>query len=65
MKNLFNRFAREESGQDLIEYALLCTFIGFVGIATWDLVRAAINTTYTSWNSNMNAAWEPPDPSGP
>jgi pilus assembly protein Flp/PilA len=30
MKNLFNRFAREESGQDLIEYALLAGLISIV-----------------------------------
>ena len=27
MKNLFNRFVREEQGQDLIEYALLAGLI--------------------------------------
>lgn len=30
MKNLFNRFAREEAGQDLIEYALLAGLISLV-----------------------------------
>ena len=30
MKNLFNRFVREDAGQDLIEYALL---IGIIAIA--------------------------------
>ena len=30
MKSLFNRFVREEQGQDLIEYALLATFISIV-----------------------------------
>jgi pilus assembly protein Flp/PilA len=30
MKNLIDRFAREESGQDLIEYALLAGLISIV-----------------------------------
>jgi Flp pilus assembly pilin Flp len=30
MKNLFNRFVREEEGQDIIEYALLAAFISIV-----------------------------------
>ena len=30
MNNLFNRFVREEAGQDLIEYALLAGLISLV-----------------------------------
>lgn len=30
MKNLFNRFVREDAGQDLIEYALLAGLISIV-----------------------------------
>ena len=33
MKNLFNRFVREEQGQDLIEYALLAGLISLASIA--------------------------------
>lgn len=33
MKDLFNRFVREEEGQDLTEYALLVALIAFVVIA--------------------------------
>ena len=35
MKNLFNRFVREESGQDIIEYALLAAFISIVA---WSII---------------------------
>jgi pilus assembly protein Flp/PilA len=41
MKALFNRFVREEKGQDLIEYALLIVFIAIV-VA---LVLPAVGTT--------------------
>ncbi len=32
MKDLFNRFVREEEGQDLTEYALLVALIAFIVI---------------------------------
>ena len=32
MKNLLNRFVRDEQGQDLIEYALLAGFISLVAV---------------------------------
>jgi pilus assembly protein Flp/PilA len=37
MKNLFNRFAREDAGQDLIEYGLL---VGVITVGTIVLVTA-------------------------
>ena len=33
MKNLIQRFIREEEGQDIIEYALLAAFISIAAIA--------------------------------
>jgi len=33
MKNLFSRFVREESGEDLIEYGLLAAFVAAVATA--------------------------------
>lgn len=36
MKNLINRFVREEEGQDIIEYALLAAFISVVA---WLVLR--------------------------
>jgi Flp pilus assembly pilin Flp len=62
MKELLARLLVEESGQDLIEYALLTTFIGLAGGIGLSLIRPAINGTYVSWNTSMNTLWEPPDP---
>lgn len=58
------RLVDDERGQDLIEYALLTTAIGFAGILVWDLVRAAIGNTYGSWETGVNAIWESPNPAG-
>jgi Flp pilus assembly pilin Flp len=52
----------DEQGQDLIEYALLTTVIGFACIAVFDLIRGAIALAFSSWNSATNNNWYPPDP---
>ena len=62
MTDFWRRLLADESGQDLVEYALLTTFIGLVGGATWGLVRGAISTTYQSWGTGVNNVWRPSDP---
>lgn len=54
----------DEEGQDLIEYALLATFVGLVGAAAFASLRTAIQNTFTSWNSGNNNNWQMPDPGG-
>jgi Flp pilus assembly pilin Flp len=63
MTREIGRFIRDESGQDLIEYALITTLIGLVGILGITAFKAAINSTYSSWNTTVNSLWVPPDPS--
>ena len=62
MNELLGRLLKDETGQDLIEYALLTTFIGLAGAIGLSLIRTAINTTYVSWNGGMNNLWQPPNP---
>ena len=47
MKNLIQRFIREESGQDLIEYALLAALIAVVLVARHELVTGGIVGVFT------------------
>ncbi len=47
---------REESGQDLVEYALLLAFIALVCILGMQQLGTAINATYWSVNSSLAAA---------
>ena len=52
----------DESGQDLIEYMLLTSFIG---VASWVGVlalEAAIRVTYQTWDTASQSVWEPPPP---
>ncbi|HXT72032.1 MAG TPA: hypothetical protein VN700_19920 [Vicinamibacterales bacterium] len=64
MQDLVERLLHDESGQDLIEYALLTTTIGFAGILVWSLVGNAIRGTYSSWVSGVDSLAVPPAPSG-
>jgi Flp pilus assembly pilin Flp len=63
----FRRWLREEHGQDLIEYALLCSVIGFAGVVAFSFISDAMNTTYSSWDTAVqsDALVEVPDPVGP
>jgi Flp pilus assembly pilin Flp len=62
--NLLRRWLLEEDGQDLIEYALLSSFIGFSAWAGASYLRTALGTTYSAWDSNYqsDALVEIPDP---
>ena len=60
---LLDRLIVEDEAQDLIEYALLTGAIGFAGVIGFNLIGAAINAVYGSWDGGVNSLWEPPDPS--
>jgi Flp pilus assembly pilin Flp len=64
MAGLVRRWYSDESGQDLIEYALLTTFIGLAGFVGINALGGALNTTYTSWDvaGQSDALVEVPDP---
>jgi pilus assembly protein Flp/PilA len=47
MASLVKRFARDESGQDLIEYGLLAGTISVVALAVFDSVGTSLNDFYT------------------
>jgi Flp pilus assembly pilin Flp len=51
MKNLFLRFVKEESGQDLIEYTLLLAFVALVSAAVF---IGAGQTTAGIWSITSN-----------
>lgn len=56
LKNLFNRLVRDEQGQDLIEYALLATFVSLLAIVGAGLLGTALNNWYSKVASNVNTA---------
>jgi len=57
------RFLVDESGQDLIEYALLSALIGVVGVLAWLNIKSGIGSAYSSWDSGVqNLSACTPDP---
>lgn len=46
MKSLFNRFVREEGGQDLVEYAFLVGLIALVAYLGVTTLGTIVNTYY-------------------
>ena len=55
MLHLFARLIRDDSGQDVLEYALLGAFIATVGIAAWESVGVRIAAAYTGWDSGVQS----------
>lgn len=56
MKTLALRLMRDEEGQDLIEYALLATFVSLVAIAGATLLGTALNNWYGQVSNRVNTA---------
>ena len=56
LKNLFARLVRDEQGQDLIEYALLATFVSLVAIGGATLLGNALNNWYSAVGTRVDGA---------
>ena len=61
---LLRRLLLETSGQDLIEYALLTTLIGFAGAAAWTAMQTSVGNAYGSFSDALWDNWELADPVG-
>jgi pilus assembly protein Flp/PilA len=57
-------FVRDESGDDLIEYALLAALIGIVGVIAFNAMSGKMGTAYSNWNTNATDKWVPCPPGG-
>ena len=56
MKNLINRFVREEEGQDLIEYSLLAALIAVASIVAMNLLGTKIAAIFGRVGASLDAA---------
>ena len=54
MKNLIQRFIREEEGQDIIEYALLAAFISVIAILAVTTIGTKVNTIYEGVSTQLS-----------
>jgi hypothetical protein len=66
-RSLFFRWLTDDSGQDILEYVLLCSFIGFGALVSINLVNAAMKDTYSAWDAaaQSDELVEVPDPAEP
>ena len=55
VRELFNRFVRDDDGQDLIEYALLAGFISLVAVVAITSVGQGVNGVYGDLNTQVLA----------
>jgi Flp pilus assembly pilin Flp len=55
MKNVLVRFVREEDGQDLIEYALIATFVSLAVVVGAQTLATALNAWYTRTGARVDA----------
>ena len=56
MKTMFNRFVREEQGQDLIEYALLAGLISLASIVAITALGTALQGHFNNAAASVTAA---------
>jgi len=56
MKNMFMRFVKEESGQDLIEYTLLMAFIALASAAIFIGAGSSVKTIWNTANNQLATA---------
>jgi len=56
LKNLIARLVRDEQGQDLIEYALLATFVALVAIVGATFLGQQLNIWYNAVGTNVQSA---------
>jgi Flp pilus assembly pilin Flp len=56
MKNLIARFVREEAGQDLIEYALLGSFVALAAYVGANYLGSQLNGWYSAVGGEVSAA---------
>jgi Flp pilus assembly pilin Flp len=53
MRRLVMRGLRDESGQDLIEYALLAGFISIVAVTAITSIGSQVNNWYTGYDATI------------
>jgi Flp pilus assembly pilin Flp len=54
MQKLITRFVHEEDGQDLIEYALIATFVSLVAAAGATLLGNSLDAWYTAVSGKVD-----------
>ena len=63
---LLMRFLRDESGQDLVEYAILTAVVSVASLVVIGIIRAKMSGAYVGWGGQINdARFHPNNPITP
>jgi Flp pilus assembly pilin Flp len=62
VRALASLLVSDDSGQDLIEYALLTGIIGISGVLILSTLSTTMGAAYSSWNMAGQNAWQPCPP---
>lgn len=55
LKNLLKNLANDESGQDLIEYALVAALVGLGAVASMRTLSTAISNAFSSIGTTLTS----------
>jgi pilus assembly protein Flp/PilA len=55
MKQLFTNLLNDESGQDLIEYALVAALLGLGAVASMKTLASNLNTAFASIGTTLTS----------
>jgi Flp pilus assembly pilin Flp len=53
------RFAEDQSGQDLVEYALLAAIVGMAGILLLPSIQSSMREAYERWSASAQEMADP------
>jgi Flp pilus assembly pilin Flp len=56
------RFIADDTGQDLVEYAMLAAFVALATMAGLKVIENTLGNGYRRWDSNEQNLWTPPEP---
>lgn len=63
---IWRRLLQEESGQDLIEYAILTAIVTLGSLAIFSLISTKMETAYKNWSAEIqDGRFHPSDPIPP
>jgi len=62
--HMLRQLALDDSGQDLIEYALLTAIVTVAAIPVIVEIRDRMQSAYINWGTDIQNQWSPNDPVG-
>ena len=61
---LLRQLVFDETGQDLIEFALLAGIVAIAGYLSFPVIKTGMDAAYTTWTTGAYNQWCPDDPGG-